>query len=294
MISKLIGRNMKLYFRDYISVFFSLLAVLIVIMLYILFLSDLQVNAVNEQLQGLIEEDSVSYLINSWILAGLLSITCVTSTLGAFGTMVRDREKRLIMDFKSVPVLGYVYPVAMVVSAIMVGTIISIISFGVYFAYLYIELNVFFSIEQILKCIGLIIFSTAMSGTLMGFLVSFLKTNSAFSSLSLIIGTTIGFLNGLYVPMGSLPQNVQNVIKCLPFGHIASLYRKILMDNALDECFGSFPQELRDSYEQAYGVVICFDGNEIKTSISCIYMVVLLLVALVLMYFNYGRKDKEL
>ena len=186
---KLISRNIKLYFRNRTAVFFSLLSVLIVIILYVLFLSNIQVESVNEQLNGTISEKDISYLINSWVLAGLLSITTVTSTLGALGFMVNDREKKIVMDFKSAPLKISTYPIAGVVSAMIVGILISVIAFMVYGLYIYIDTGYYFSLIIILKTLGLVFISTFMSAALMGLLVSFFSTNSAFSSASLLIGT---------------------------------------------------------------------------------------------------------
>lgn len=294
MLKKLVSRNFKLYFRDRMAVFFSLLAVLIVIVLYILFLSDLQVNTVNDQMHGSIDKDIISYLINSWILAGLLSITAVTSTLGAFGTMVNDREKKLIMDFKSSPLKNWVYPVAGIITAVIVGSIISIVSFVIYGIYIYADTGYSFSITQIGQCLGVIILSSFMSAALMGFLVSFFSTNSAFSSASLIVGTTIGFLNGLYVPMGSLPKNVQTVLKCLPFGHIASMFRRVLMSDSIKRCFKDAPDKTVDSYTHSYGVNLTWNGSDIAIHVSCIFIVAVLIVSLILMFLNYSRKKREL
>lgn len=294
MLRKLIYRNSRLYFRDRTSVFFSMLAVLIVIALYILFLAKLQVDAVNQQTNGVLNGDDLSYLINSWILAGLLSITTLTSTLGALGTMVNDRENRIVMDFKSSPLSSMTYPVSCVITAFTVGSIISVLSFAVYGGYIYFGTGYFFSIEMVLKCLGLICLSAMMSAALMGFMVSFFSTNSAYSSASLIIGTTIGFLNGLYVPMGVLPETVQSVLKFLPFGHIASLFRRALMQESVDLCFKNAPMSVRDSYTRDFGVVLDWNGSEISWPISIIFILGVLLVSLILFFINFRRKKNEI
>lgn len=294
MLKKLIFRNSRIYFRDRTSVFFSMLAVLIVILLYILFLAKLQVDSVNEQTNGLLNGDDLSYLINSWILAGLLSITTVTSTLGALGIMTNDREKRIVMDFKSSPLSIMTYPVACVVTSFIVGTLISVMSFAVYGVYIFIDTGYFFGIEIILKCLGLIFISAMMNAALMGFMVSFFSTNSAYSSASLIIGTTIGFLNGLYVPMGALPDTVQTVLKCLPFGHIASLFRRVLMQDSIDLCFKNAPASALNDYTNSFGVILDWNGKEISLTISILFVVAVLVVSLLLFFVNFRRKRKEI
>jgi multidrug/hemolysin transport system permease protein len=72
------SRNLKVFFRDKSAVFFSLLAVFIIIGLYALFLGDVWVNS-------LTEVHDARFLMDSWIMAGLLAVTSVTTTMGAFG-----------------------------------------------------------------------------------------------------------------------------------------------------------------------------------------------------------------
>jgi multidrug/hemolysin transport system permease protein len=94
VIISLVKRNLKMFFRDKTSVFFSLLSVFIIIGLYILFLGNL-VSAGLKDLLG----DSARFTTDSWIMAGLLSVTSITTTMGAFGTMVEDNSKKIIKDF---------------------------------------------------------------------------------------------------------------------------------------------------------------------------------------------------
>ena len=85
-------RNLKVFFRDRSSVFFSLLAVFIIIALYAVFLGDTITG-------GMEDVDGIDFLMNSWIIAGILAVISMTSTLGAFGIMVEDRAKKIVKDF---------------------------------------------------------------------------------------------------------------------------------------------------------------------------------------------------
>ena len=294
MYKKLIGRNLKIYFRDRAAVFFSLLSVLIVIALYILFLAEMQIDAVNNATNNVIPRDDISYLINSWILAGLLSVTTVTSTLGAYGTMVNDKERKIIMDFKSAPLSGMVYPVVSIITAFIVGSIISIISFIAYSSYIYIGCGYYFSIGQNIQCLALIGLSALMSASLMGFMVSFFKGSGAFSAASVIIGTVIGFLNGLYVPIGALPETVRNVIRILPFGHIASLFRQVLMSESIELAFKGAPKEVTNGYISEFGIKLDWGSNTIDPRVSLLFIILVCLISLLLFFINYSRKDRDI
>src|SRR5690625_4369274 len=101
-------RNILLYFRDKVAVFFSLFAVLILIALYVLFLGDLTAEAIPEF-------PSKNALLISWFIAGILAVTSMTTTLGAFGILVEDRANRRSLDFYAAPipraklVSGYIF-----------------------------------------------------------------------------------------------------------------------------------------------------------------------------------------
>ena len=92
-----VSRNLKVFFRDKTAVFFSLLAVLIVLGLYIFFLWDVWVDSF-PNIKG------VKNLMNCWIIAGLIGVTSVTANMGAFGTMIEDKSKNKIKDFYVSPI----------------------------------------------------------------------------------------------------------------------------------------------------------------------------------------------
>ena len=56
---------------------------------------------------------------------------------------------------------------------------------------------------------------------------------NAFGTLSSLIGTLIGFLTGVYVPIGNLPEFIQNVIKIFPISHAAAALRQVMMAEAI-------------------------------------------------------------
>ncbi|NLC66497.1 MAG: ABC transporter permease [Clostridium sp.] len=293
-MSKIIYRNVSLYFRDKASVFFSLLSVLIVMLLYILFLSNVQVVSITEQIGATANKNNISYLINTWILAGILSITTVTSTLGALAFMVNDRENKIIKDFKSSPITNSTYPVAGVISSFIVGLTMSIIALLIYGVYIFIDTGYLFSLIIIVETLALIVVSTIMNAALMGLLVSFISTNNVYSSASLIIGTTIGFVNGLYIPIGELPDKIQTFIKLLPFAHIASMFRQILMKDSIPKTFDGAPVEAINTYKEIFGIILKWKNESIAFNISLIFVIAVFTISIILFFINFRRKREEI
>ena len=92
----LVLRNNKIFRRDKTQVFFSLLSVIIVIVLYAVFLQKMQVDAIERLTEATPE---LIAMVNEWLVAGLLSMIAVSTTLGAYGIAVKDQESKVQADF---------------------------------------------------------------------------------------------------------------------------------------------------------------------------------------------------
>lgn len=67
-----------------------------------------------------------------------------------------------------------------------------------------------------IKVLGLIILTVIFASFMMFFMVSCFKSVNAYSTACTVIGTLIGFLTGVYIPIGNLPESVQTVVKLFP------------------------------------------------------------------------------
>ncbi|WNF38318.1 ABC transporter permease [Bacillaceae bacterium IKA-2] len=279
------ARNLKLFFRDKTTVFFSLLGVIIIIGLYVLFLGDMLIS-------GMDEIENARFLLDSWIMAGLLAVTSITTTMGAFGIMVDDRANKIIKDFSSSPIKNRNLAGGYIVSAFVIGVIISLIA--LVFAEVYIVSNggQFLSFLALMKVLGLILLSVLSSSSMVFFMVSFFKSQNAFATASTVIGTLIGFLTGIYIPIGSLPDTVQLAIKIFPVSHAGSLFRQVMMAEPMEVAFKDAPTESIENFNQSMGVVFNFGGY----TTTMLTSVVILLATTALFYglaiLNISRKRK--
>jgi len=248
----LIKRIILMFFRDKANVFFSLLAVFIIIGLYVLFLGDLMVQA----LQGTLgfESEKISVTMMSITLGGMVAVTSVTSCMGTMGISVNDKEISA-KDFLTSPcprgkiTMGYIFGSA---SAGLIMTTVALI-----LCLVYIILNggnipdLYTSVRLMLT----VVLSVLCGNSMVYFLSIFVKSENAFSAVSTVIGTLIGFLMGIYIPLGQMPEGVQWVIKCFPMSHAASMFRQLLADNNLTELFAPAPPEALEGFREIFGVV---------------------------------------
>ncbi len=255
-MNALLFRNLRVYFRDKASVFFSLLSVLIIILLYALFLGDAW--AGSSMFQG---RQGVRWLMDCWIMAGLLAVVSVTSTMGAYGIMVDDRARKIIKDFYSSPLSRAGLTGGYILAAFLIGLLMSLVT--AVFAVVYIIARGG-QVPQLLalgKSLLLIVFSSLSNTALVLFLVSFVNSANAFSTASTLIGTLIGFLTGIYMPIGQLPPAVQTVIKVVPTSHAAALFRQVLMEQPLQTVFAGAPEEMAAEFRESMGVTLKLGGH---------------------------------
>lgn len=269
----LILRNLKVYFRDRLSVFFSLLSVIITFLMYLLFLGDVWSN-------GVPDVEGARAMMGSWIMAGLLTISSVTTALGAAGTMVDDLTQKVRKDFEASPVSRAALAGSYMVSSFLVGAAMTLI--GLVLAEIYIVYNggELLSLFALLKLTGVILLSSLSSTAFFIFLYTFLKTNAAVGTVSTLAGTLIGFLTGIYIPIGELPEAVQSVVKALPVSHAAALMRQIMMEKPLATVFAGAPQEIVNEVLEEFGLRFSVNGAVLPA-----YASVLLLAATAAVFF---------
>ena len=274
-------RNLKLFFKDKAAVFFSLLAVFIIIGLYALFLGDVWTDSFSD-VPGARE------LMDAWMVAGLLAVTSVTTTMGAYGIMIDDKSKKIERDFIASPVKRRSLLGGYMASAVVIGIVMSFITLILAEVYLLAGGGTLPSIPVLLETTGLILLSTVANSAMVLFLVSFFQSSNAFATASTVIGTLIGFLTGIYIPVGTLPEAVQFVIKCFPTSHAAVLFRKVLMEQRLEASFAGAPAETASEFEEFLGVTFRFGDTPLSSlaSIAVLIGTAILFYALALLLLS--------
>jgi multidrug/hemolysin transport system permease protein len=277
-------RNLKLFFRDRSAVFFSLMAILIIIVLYAAFLGDVWLPDSMEGLEG------IDSLMDSWLVSGLLAVASVT-TMGAFGVMIDDRVKKINRDFCASPFPKSRITAGYLGSVFLIGTIMSVITFAAAELYIVLRGGDWLGPVPCLKMLLLLIFLPTMANTaVVCFIVSFFKSQHALSTASTIIGTAIGFVSGIYLPIGSLQSSVQTVIKLFPVSYSASLFRKILMEAPLKLSFDGVSAQFLSDFREYMGVTYQFGGHEISALVSILILVWTAVIFYVLSVLNLSKQ----
>lgn len=268
-----VSRNLKVFFRDKTAVFFSLLAVLIVLGLYIFFLGDVWVDSF-PNIKG------VKNLMNCWIIAELIGVTSVTANMGAFGTMIEDKSKNKIKDFYVSPIKKSKIVGGYIISSFIVGSMMSVVTLiisQIYLVYSGVDVLNFKELTEVF----LIILMTSLSNSAMIlFIVSLFSSEKAFSTASTIVGTLIGFITGIYLPISMLPDSVQIIVKLFPTSHGISILRQIFMKKQMDISFADVPTNYINEFKESMGVVYYINDKLVSNTTS-----VFILIASTIIFF---------
>lgn len=276
-------RNLKIYLRDRWAVFFSLLGVLVVFALYILFLGDVYKADLGE-----IEE--AGEIMNNWVMAGVLAITSFTTTLGMLQTVVRDKDNRIEKDFYAAPVKRVQLAGGYFLAAYGVGIVMTLIAFGLAEIYIVAEGGEGIPLSSLPAMFLLIALTVLMNTSISLFLSSLFKSVSAYGTVQTIMGTLIGFLTGIYLPIGMLIGAVQWVVKIFPVSHAAVLFRNLMMQRSMNAAFEGVPEEIVLEVKENLGVLFFAGGKEIGLWVSILVMAVTTVLFFALTSFRLSKK----
>lgn len=261
----MIKRNLKVFFRDRAAVFFSMLAVIIIIGLYALFLGNVWM--------GELPEEGGRLLIDGWLISGLLAVTSVTTTLGAFGIMVEDRALKIAKDYYAAPISRGKITLGYLISVLIIGLVMSVFALVLCEAYILLSGGELLSLASMAMALGVIILAALSSTAMMGLIVSFFKSRNAFTAVSTVVGTLVGFVAGIYLPIGTLPGAVQTVVKVFPVSHAAALLRQIFMQPQTAAVFAGAPAGAVSGFNEMMGVSLKLGDLSVTPLMSILFLV---------------------
>jgi len=252
-IQALIKRNLLNYLYDPAAVFFSFLSVLILVGVYILFLGTLQVNDIQFSVG---EIEGIRWLVNSWLLAGLLVVTSFTVPLSISSNMVMDLEKKVFDDFLVAPIRRSSIVFGYALSAFIIGVMMTTLTFLVGQVFLVFTGGEWLSLTEHGRVLSYIVLSNGVFSSLSFLLISFIKSTASVNAVNTIVGTLLGFLAGIYVPFAAFSDSVSNILKLNPAAQLVVLFREALMEGPMTLVFAGAPIGIQENYMDVYGVTL--------------------------------------
>ncbi|WP_125590146.1 ABC transporter permease [Companilactobacillus jidongensis] len=255
-MSGLICRNLKMYFNDRSGVFFSLMGAMISFILYLAFLSQ-------NMITSWARVPDTKLLLDPWLIGGTLTITAITTTLSSLSLMVQDRENNVLEDIDLTDISYVGIQFAYIVTSMFVGVIMQLIMYLIMGTFFMIVDNSMFNLMIFPQMFGLSVLSSFTWTIFNLLLLSFVKKVDTLGKIGTIIGTASGFFAGVYIPIGTLPTTMQNLMKVTPAPYNSAMYRDVLMNVQLNKSFSKLPTVELSKFKKVMGISV--DWNRALT-----------------------------
>lgn len=292
------ARNIRLFFKDKGTFISALIAPLVLLVLYILFLHGVLKDSFNASLADMefvLDGKLINGFIASFEVSSLLAVSGVTVAFVANMAMVEDRVTGVRSDLliapvkKSVLVLGYYFATA------LITLVICYLAMTVGFIYIAASGwamsagDCFLVMLDTLLCV---LFGTALSSVV----CFFLKSRGAINAVSTVISFIYGFICGAYYPISQFADGIANAVMCLPGTYCTGLLRTHFMGGYYDRFIAAgMPDAAANGILESLDVKLFFFGTQVP--VWAMYLVVigsiLLLVGLFVLVNVVRKKHKN-
>lgn len=263
----LVKRDVLLFFRDKALLFFSMLSPLIMLILYVLFLRDVQISSISSVVgsfpggKDATAQKDIAAFADSWLIAGILCVATTTVALNAMLIMVSDKEKNVYRDFRAAPASPAVLTFGYGVGAYAVDVLICILTFFVGIIYLAVSGTLILTAANFFKTVGILLLACLNATAFMLFFMGFFKSNSAASAFSGIFSAFFPMIMGAYMPASTFPEALQTVVALIPGSSAGGLLRGTLMEGALGRLSADAPPEMVSAFRQTWAFDLRFGGE---------------------------------
>ena len=296
-------RNLLLFFKDKQSILFSLLTSMIVFALYLLFLKDTFVNAMDSAinqfpgLSSLIDKNDKEMFANLILLTGILGSAMITVPYNCLITLVKDRENKVDYDILATPLkrgqIIFSYFISAALSSVILTSIILAIGLGV----IGMQGDIYLGIGEILKAFGVVALGSISATSIFMIVVLFFKSVSASGAFFGMLSAASGFIIGAYIPISQFSESVQTVCNIFPASQITIVLRNILINGLLEHMNtslagadqGMFVTVIKELFSFKARI---FDGYLDETQMLG-YITVSILVCIVVQIIVYSKTYKK-
>lgn len=290
-------RNCMVFLRDRPAVFFSLLSMFIVLVLMGIFLGNMNVESVTDLLQkyggqrdALLDQENAEHLVQYWTLAGLMVVNAVTVTLSVIGIMVDDANDNRLESFYTAPVNKGVLAVSYITAAVIIGTVFCMLTLTVSLLYIQASGGTMLSFISLALILLYTLLNTSIFSVIMYLAALFVKSSSAWSGVATVVGTLVGFVGAIYLPMGALPEGVAKVLKYIPILHGTSIMRKVCCKEALAAAFEGLPKEAAEGYREYMGIDVIIGKHQAEDRLQILFLCICGMIALAAVILTARRK----
>ena len=298
-------RHFLVFFKNKIRVLYTLLVPIIILLVYILFLRNLELSTVQNILYELEVEATpelttyINTLVDSWMLSGIIILSTITISIQTNNIIINDKENGVNRDFASSPIKNSYLIGSYFLFNFIVTMFLCLIVMLICFVYLAIMGEFFLTFIDFLIAFGVLTLSTAVSTLLTIFICSFIKHESTLASIIAVFSTVAGFVIGAYMPLSMFPDWFRNICGFVPGTYSTDLMRFAFMATPLDGLSGLVSnlnltngEELINNLFNSFGYEINLFGTNINVGYQSLINVGFVVLFMILNIFSVKHITK--
>lgn len=290
-LMQLVGRNMKVYLRNKSSVFFSFMTMIIILLLNTVFLGDINKKQLIEMLS--VDDKLITYITGSWLMAGLVVVNAVMVTSIMLAIMVEDEEQHRLIAFLVAPVKRLTLTLSYIIAACLMSLFFVLITLGISQFYFWYRCEEVLSASCMIRIIGYAAANIFSIVSILMCVATLMKSASSYGAFNTTMGTVIGFIAGIYLPIGALPIGVQNVLKCFPILHGTALIREAYTREAISKGFNGAPVEVIEGYKQYMGITIDVGGKGLSLGMNLLVLLASGIIFMMIAIWLVSHKESS-
>lgn len=269
ILSNIVRRNLKLFFKDKGMFFSSLITPIILLVLYATFLAkvyrDSFVSALPDGVT--IPDKLIDGTVVSQLISALLAVSCVTVSFCSNLLMIQDKSSGSIKDFTVSPVKRRTLAAGYYIASAVSTLIVTLTALAVCLLYLWAQ-GWYMTFSDVLLVI-LDVFLLTLFGTALSSCVNFfLSTNGQASAVGTIVSAGYGFICGAYMPIATFGTALQKAISFLPGTYGTCLIKNHMMRGVFSEMQNiGFPKEVLTGIKDGIDYNMYFFGNSVSVPV---------------------------
>ena len=290
----LTGRHVKLYFKDRVNFFMSLITPLILLVLFVTFLKNVYSSSFTSMMPKGYQPDSgiINAFTGGWLLSSILGTSSVTVAFCSNIFMVQDKMTGRRKDLLVSPVRRDVLAISYYLANVLATLIVCMAALGVGLLYL-ATVGWTLTAGDVAGIVGDTLLCLLFGTALAALVEHFISSQGGISAVATLVSSMYGFLCGAYMPLSQFSEPIRNFAACIPGTHGVVLLRQHFMRGAIDKLAEGIPAEGIEAIRKAFDNELVFFGHRVSSGQMVAVLLiawVVLLAAYVLVQFAQNRR----
>lgn len=264
MLSALVVRNSKIYFKDKLTFFLSLISPMILIVLFIAFLKNVYIGTLTQNLPEGVQlgQRLIDGFAGGWLFSSILGVSCVTVAFCSNMIIATDKINKNIQDFNITPVKKHIVNLSYLISNYISTFIVCFITMVVGLLYLAC-VGWYLSFVDVLLIIATMAIDVLFGSLLSTIICNFITSQGGISAISTIVSSMYGFISGAYMPLSQSGAGIKAIVSFIPGTYGTVLFRNFFMRGTVNELAKNFPPETISVIKESFDCTFSFFGTNV-------------------------------